>query len=246
MLISTCVNNIEFIVCIVKFNNSLFSLVKMSNFVLTNYDVRTSLIFCYQLKKTASRAHLMLVEAYGGHVLSRAQCFRGFEKFQSVEFDVRNDASERRYVLRPVRCLWYDLLQPDQTVNGDCYQQQLTDLNQDIRQKCPKYEARQHKVIFIDDNLHLHRSIAIRQLVESYNWEPLAHVTYSPDLAPTSLPSMSLALNDLRFNSQAEAKNGSMAGFQPKTNDFFFWKGIHKLPERWKKCVATEGAYFEN
>uniref|UniRef100_A0A0K2TJV9 Putative LOC101234914 [Hydra vulgaris] n=1 Tax=Lepeophtheirus salmonis TaxID=72036 RepID=A0A0K2TJV9_LEPSM len=66
MLISTCVNNIEFIVCIVVFNNRLLSHIKMCNFVPTNYDVWTSLIFCYQWKKYASQAHRMLVEAYGG------------------------------------------------------------------------------------------------------------------------------------------------------------------------------------
>uniref|UniRef100_A0A0K2ULN0 Putative LOC101234914 [Hydra vulgaris] n=1 Tax=Lepeophtheirus salmonis TaxID=72036 RepID=A0A0K2ULN0_LEPSM len=66
----------------------------MYNFVHTNYDVRTSLIFSYQLKKNASQAHQMFVEAYGGHVLSRTQCFRCYEKFQSVDLDVRNE--ERR------------------------------------------------------------------------------------------------------------------------------------------------------
>lgn len=67
----------------------------MSNFVPTNSDVRTSLIFCYQLKKNASQAHQMLVDAYGGHALSRAQCFRWFEKFESGDFDIRNEERGR-------------------------------------------------------------------------------------------------------------------------------------------------------
>ena len=25
----------------------------------------------------------------------------------------------------------------------------------------------------------------------------------------------------------------------------FFWRGIHKLPERWEKCIISEGKYFE-
>uniref|UniRef100_A0A0K2T3I9 Histonelysine Nmethyltransferase EHMT1like [Hydra vulgaris] n=1 Tax=Lepeophtheirus salmonis TaxID=72036 RepID=A0A0K2T3I9_LEPSM len=33
----------------------------------------------------------MLVEAYGEHALSRAQCFRLFEKFYRGDFDVRNE-----------------------------------------------------------------------------------------------------------------------------------------------------------
>jgi len=25
----------------------------------------------------------------------------------------------------------------------------------------------------------------------------------------------------------------------------FFWRSIHKLPERWEKCIVSEGKYFE-
>ena len=24
-----------------------------------------------------------------------------------------------------------------------------------------------------------------------------------------------------------------------------FWRGIHNLPERWEKCVESDGQYFE-
>uniref|UniRef100_A0A0K2T1Y3 Putative LOC100903547 [Metaseiulus occidentalis] n=1 Tax=Lepeophtheirus salmonis TaxID=72036 RepID=A0A0K2T1Y3_LEPSM len=128
----------------------------MSNFVPTNYDVRTSLIFCYRSKEKASQSHQILVEAFSGHALSRAHCFRCTQKFQSGDLDVRNDLIGKKARLRVFwdQCsvIWYDLLQSDQTVNGDRYQQQLANLNHAIRQKHPKYEARQHKVIFLDDN----------------------------------------------------------------------------------------------
>ena len=25
----------------------------------------------------------------------------------------------------------------------------------------------------------------------------------------------------------------------------FFWRGIHQLPDRWEKCIASDGQYFE-
>lgn len=28
-------------------------------------------------------------------------------------------------------------------------------------------------------------------------------------------------------------------------NQQFFWRGIHKLPERWGKCIDSDGHYFE-
>ena len=63
----------------------------MSNFVPGNYDLRTALIFCYHLKKTAAESHRMLVETYGEHALGKSQCFEWFKKFRSGNFDVRNE-----------------------------------------------------------------------------------------------------------------------------------------------------------
>ena len=63
----------------------------MSSFVPTNYNLRTALIFCYHLKKTAAESHRMLVEAYGEHAFGNTQCFEWFKKFKSGDFDVRNE-----------------------------------------------------------------------------------------------------------------------------------------------------------
>ncbi|GFW07351.1 hypothetical protein TNCV_865231 [Trichonephila clavipes] len=51
----------------------------------------TALIFCYHLKNNAAESLQMLVEAYGGNALSRAQCYMWFETFQNGDFDVRNE-----------------------------------------------------------------------------------------------------------------------------------------------------------
>lgn len=67
----------------------------MSNFVPGNNDLRTALIFCYHLKKTAAESHKMLVEAYGEHALGKSQGFEWFKKFKSGDFDVRNEERGR-------------------------------------------------------------------------------------------------------------------------------------------------------
>jgi len=67
----------------------------MSNFVPGNYDLQTALIFCYHLKKTTAESHRMLVEAYSEHALDKSQCFEGFKKFKSSDFDVRNEEREK-------------------------------------------------------------------------------------------------------------------------------------------------------
>ena len=56
----------------------------------TNYDLRTALVFCYDLKKTAAESHRMLVEAYSEHALGKTQFFEWFKKFKTGNFDVRN------------------------------------------------------------------------------------------------------------------------------------------------------------
>ena len=63
----------------------------MSSFVPTNYNLRTALVFCYHLEKTAAESHRMLVEDYGEYALCKTQCFEWFNKFKSGNFDVRNE-----------------------------------------------------------------------------------------------------------------------------------------------------------
>ena len=143
--------------------------------------------------------------------------------------------------------IWYDLLKAGQTVTGERYQQQLAELNRVLLQKRPEYQQRQHKVILLDDNAPSHRTRATRELVESYNWESLTHAAYSPDLAPSDFhlfSSMGHALAEQRFTSYEDVKKWLDDWFGSKDHQFY-WRGIHKLPERWEKCVASDGDYFE-
>ena len=78
--------------------------INMPSFVPTNYDLRTALVFCYHLKKTAAESHRMLVEAYGEHALGKIQCFEWFKKFKSGNFDVRNE--DRGKAAK--KCVWWD------------------------------------------------------------------------------------------------------------------------------------------
>ncbi|EFN78594.1 Putative uncharacterized protein FLJ37770, partial [Harpegnathos saltator] len=59
--------------------------------------LRTALIFCYPLKKTAAESYRMLVEAYGesSMQLGKSQCFEWFNKFKRGDFDVRNEERGR-------------------------------------------------------------------------------------------------------------------------------------------------------
>ncbi|GFV40816.1 mariner Mos1 transposase [Trichonephila clavipes] len=143
--------------------------------------------------------------------------------------------------------IYYELLKPGETVNTDRYKQQLLNLNDAILEKREQYKKRQHKVIFRDDNAPSHRAKPTKDIVKALGWVPVAHAAYSPDLAPSDYPlltSLGHALADQRFTFYKNVKSWLDDWLASKYRSFF-WRGIHKLPERWGKCVASDGYYFE-
>ena len=129
--------------------------------------------------------------------------------------------------------VYYELLKPGETVNTKRYQQQLIDLNRSILEK-PEYRKRQHKIIFLHDNAPSHTAKPVRDTLEELSWEVLPHAAYSPDLAPSDyhlFASMGHALAEQRFGSYEDVKKWLDEWFAAKGEDFY-WRGIHKLPER--------------
>ena len=103
------------------------------------------------------------------------------------------------------------------------------------------------KLIFLHDNAPLHTSKMVRNYLETLNWEVLPHATYSPDVAPSDyhlFSSMGHALAEQHFDSYEDVRKWLDDWFALKEKGFF-WRGVQKLPERWKKYVASEGKYFE-
>ena len=137
--------------------------------------------------------------------------------------------------------VYYELLNPGETVNTKRYQQQLIDLNRSLQTK-PEYQKRQHKAIFLHDNAPSQTAKLVRDTLEAFSWEVLLHAAYSSDLVPsdyhlfrwvTHLLSSALVRTE-------DVKKWLDEWFAAKGKDFY-WRGIHKLPERWEKYVTSNG-----
>ena len=62
----------------------------MSTFEPNKHHLREVLIFCFKWKKTAAKAHRMLVEVYGDSASSDKTCREWFRRFKSGDFDVED------------------------------------------------------------------------------------------------------------------------------------------------------------
>ncbi|QQP49497.1 Transposase [Caligus rogercresseyi] len=292
----------------------------MSSFVPTNYDLRTALLFCFHLKKTAAESHRMLLQAFGEHALGKTQCFEWFKWFKSGDFDVRNE--ERG---RPPKKFEDTDLQALLDEDDAQTQQQLADKlkpwgrykrwgngfhinsTKDSRkpQNIMRNAARQvqkkvilHRIVTGDEKwiyfenpkrnkswvtpgepststprpnrygrktmlcvwwdqkgviyyellkpgenvLLLHGNVPAHKAKQI-----LQHAAYSPDLAPSDyylFASMGQALVEQRFPSYEDVRKWLDDWFASKEQQLF-WRGIHILPERWEKCIYSDGQYFE-
>ena len=143
--------------------------------------------------------------------------------------------------------IYYELLKPGETVNIERYRQQMIDLNQALLEKRPEYQKRQHKVILLHDNAPSRTAKPVKETIEAFSWEILSHAAYSPDLAPSDYYLFALmghALSDQHFTSYENVRKWLDDWFASRERQFF-WRGIHQLPDRWEKCIASDGQYFE-
>lgn len=164
-------------------------------------------------------------------------------------------AKPNRFGMKTMLCIWwdqkgvlyYELLKSGETVNIARYRQQIINLNHALIEKRPEWARRHGKVILQHDNAPSHKAKAVKDTLSALSWEILPHPPYSPDLAPSDyhlFSSMSHALSLQHFTTYEEVKKWVDEWIQSK-EERFFWQGIHKLPERWAKCVASNGEYFE-
>ena len=67
--------------------------------------------------------------------------------------------------------VYFELLKSGETVNTDCYRQQIINLNHALIEKRPEWARRHGKVILQHDNTPSHTTKVVNNTLETLNWE---------------------------------------------------------------------------
>lgn len=144
--------------------------------------------------------------------------------------------------------IYYELLEPRETVNASLYSQQLVRMSQVLARKRPAVGVKKRKVILLHDNARPHVAKTTKETIETLGWEVLSHPAYSPDIAPSDyhlFRSMQHFLQEKNYLDFEGVRKDVDLFFASKPASFYH-RGIQSLPERWAKVVDNDGYYFND
>ena len=140
-----------------------------------------------------------------------------------------------------------EFLPPWMTVTAAVYIGILSRLREAVRRKRPAI-WQDNSYHLLHDNMPAHTAVPTFAAMVETSMKVVEHPPYSPDLAPADFwffPFLKSQIRGRAFASVAELQDALMVviGCIPKS---MFHECIHqKLPERWRKCIAAGGDYFE-
>lgn len=140
----------------------------------------------------------------------------------------------------------HEYMPKNQSITGERYRATLDRVQEAIKQK----RRWRGNVYFQQDNASSHTAKETKAKIKELGWKLLPHPPYSPDLAPSDFHlflSMANAQKGAKFANEEEAKAATDEFLRVKEAEGdFFRRGLLKLPERWQKCIAVNGEYFED
>ena len=97
------------------------------------------------------------------------------------------------------------------------------------------------------DNVPSHKAIIVNEFLSKHSTNTIEQPPYSSDMAPADFflfPTLKLPLRGTRFQSVEDIKENSRRELNsiPETA---FKKCFDDWIIRWRKCIVSEGAYFE-
>ncbi|UYV65437.1 hypothetical protein LAZ67_3004385 [Cordylochernes scorpioides] len=138
-----------------------------------------------------------------------------------------------------------DFLSSRQRMNSDLYCDILVNkLKPGIRNKRRRKLSK--GVLFLHDDARPHTSCKTVSTIIKLGFEVLEHPAYSPDLASSDYFLFGLLKKELkgkRFDSDEDVQKVVQDFFHPLPKSAYK-EGIYKLPERWRRCIESQGDYF--
>ena len=131
-----------------------------------------------------------------------------------------------------------------QTVTSARYSDMLVnELKPAIRSK---HRGLLSKRVLCHDNAHPHTAAHTVDTPRARKFGVLKHPPYGPDLAPSDFHFFGPMKEHLQGQKFADDEvMEAVQSWLKATPKSFFLEGIHKLVDRWTKCVAKQGDYVE-
>ena len=130
-------------------------------------------------------------------------------------------------------------------INAEYYRFVLQDkLRPVICKKCSGLVA---QVILHHDSAPVHTAAIVTALLDSWDWEIMVHLPYSPDLPPCNFhlfPRMKEILRGRRFESAEEIVLATRASLYSLDNQQY-GAAFEAWSNCWAKCIEVDGSYIE-
>lgn len=216
-----------------------------------------------QARQAACRKNLTLFMTYGGkfihnliatdetplslHVpLSRRESREWRKPEEGKKWMVRSGSTHRRELMLTVfwnsaGVILLDFLEKGRTITGQYY----ADLISNVRSLSRKPRGLPHWIQM--DNAPVHTSRIAQEKIKEAGFLAIHHPPYSPDLAPSDYCLFGELKKHLRgkmFES-AEDLEECVRSFFDDLPPSFYHDAFEDLPVRWRKCVDSEGNWFE-
>ena len=184
-------------------------------------EERYAIKFCFKLGKNASETYGMLQTAFGASWMNRASVFECRKRFK----EGRDDG----------RCGWSKEVNTPKLIV-------LRESMKRIRRKRPAlFKSGQWH--FHQDNALIHNSILVTDYLTTMGIKTVPQPPYSPDLTPRDF-FLFPKLRGCRYETTEEMKEAVTKVIGTFTQEDFYG-AFQKLSERYNKCIAAGGDYFE-
>ncbi len=140
-----------------------------------------------------------------------------------------------------------EFLPPQMTVTAKVYTGILSRLREAVRRKRPVI-WKDNSYRLLHDNAPAHTAVPTFAAMVETSMKVVEHPPYSPDLAPADFwffPFLKGQIRGRAFASVAKLQDALMVEISQIPRCLFHECMHQKLPDRWRKCIAAGGDYFE-